>query len=176
MLTLTSQAPATVFVSAFQDKRHGPLLLGFTPEGLVCRTGFLHKENNKKDILALWQKGWPTTVFSQKRAAPFQSLAPLPPVLLVGTAFQHKVWQALLTIKTGQTISYGELARRIKKPKAVRAVGTALGKNPVPVLLPCHRVIASNGSLGGFTGGLSLKKKLLEIEGHPAPYPLRLSR
>jgi methylated-DNA-[protein]-cysteine S-methyltransferase len=96
--------------------------------------------------------------------------------LLVGTAFQHKVWQALLTIKTGQTISYGELARRIKKPKAVRAVGTALGKNPVPVLLPCHRVIASNGSLGGFTGGLSLKKKLLEIEGHPAPYPLRLSR
>jgi O-6-methylguanine DNA methyltransferase len=161
---MTSQAPAAVFVSLFRDKRYGPLLLGLTRKGQICRVAFIKEHDNEKDILSIWQNEWPATTFVLEQKTPLKTLYPLPPILLVGTAFQHKVWQTLLTIKEGETISYGELARRIGHPKAVRAVGTALGKNPVPLLLPCHRVIAANGSLGGFTGGLALKKKLLAIE------------
>jgi methylated-DNA-[protein]-cysteine S-methyltransferase len=76
--------------------------------------------------------------------------------LLSGTRFQKTVWQKL---------SDGSLAREIKRPKSSRAVGQAVGANPLPILIPCHRVISSSGKLGGFTGGISLKKKLLSIEG-----------
>ena len=81
-----------------------------------------------------------------------------------GTAFQKKVWQELVKIPYGETISYGELARRIGNPKASRAVGMANGKNPIPIIIPCHRVIGKNGSLTGFGGGIDVKKKLLELE------------
>ena len=81
-----------------------------------------------------------------------------------GTPFQQKVWRALLTIPRGQTRSYGWVARRVGKPKAVRAVGAACGANPIPIIVPCHRVIASDCSLGGFGGGLALKRRLLELE------------
>jgi methylated-DNA-[protein]-cysteine S-methyltransferase len=82
-----------------------------------------------------------------------------------GTPFQVKVWTMLAAIPYGQTWSYGELARRIGEPKAVRAVGAANGRNPLPVILPCHRVIGADGSLTGFGGGLPLKKFLLGHEG-----------
>jgi len=82
-----------------------------------------------------------------------------------GTAFQRAVWQALADIPRGQTISYAELARRVGRPGAARAVGQAVGANPVPILLPCHRVVASDGGLGGFGGGLPMKKTLLRQEG-----------
>ncbi len=81
-----------------------------------------------------------------------------------GTAFQRKVWRALLKIPRGQTRSYAWLARQIGRPKAVRAVANACGANPAPILIPCHRVIASDGSLGGFGGGRAMKKKLLALE------------
>lgn len=86
------------------------------------------------------------------------------PLLLEGTEFQKRVWKSLQTIPYGETISYGELAKRIGDPKAVRAVGAANGQNPIPIIVPCHRVIGSNGSLTGFGGGLENKKKLLELE------------
>jgi methylated-DNA-[protein]-cysteine S-methyltransferase len=82
-----------------------------------------------------------------------------------GTAFQRQVWQALREIPCGTTTSYGELAKRIGRPKAVRAVGLANGSNPVGVIVPCHRVIGSNGSLTGYGGGLNRKRWLLEHEG-----------
>ncbi|NQV22663.1 MAG: methylated-DNA--[protein]-cysteine S-methyltransferase [Rhodospirillales bacterium] len=82
-----------------------------------------------------------------------------------GTAFQNNVWQALLRIPYGETTSYAEIARRIGKPSAVRAVGAANGKNPLPIVIPCHRVIGSNGSLTGFGGGLPAKEFLLRLEG-----------
>lgn len=82
-----------------------------------------------------------------------------------GTPFQEKVWSELRKIPFGKTISYAELAKRIKNPKAVRAVGTANGRNSICVLIPCHRVIASDGSLGGFSAGLGIKERLLAIEG-----------
>ena len=82
-----------------------------------------------------------------------------------GTEFQQSVWRALQKISTGKTRSYGEIAGLIRKPKAVRAVGGACGANPIPVLIPCHRVLAANGKLGGFSGGLDWKRKLLAVEG-----------
>jgi O-6-methylguanine DNA methyltransferase len=88
-----------------------------------------------------------------------------PPLDLVGTEFQKSVWNALRKISPGNTKSYGEIARAIGKPKAVRAVGGACGANPVPVLVPCHRVLATNHKLGGFSGGLDWKRKLLACEG-----------
>lgn len=82
-----------------------------------------------------------------------------------GTPFQHEVWQALRTIPVGETISYAELARRVGRPSAFRAVGAANGQNPVGVVVPCHRVIASDGTLGGYAGGLDRKAWLLRHEG-----------
>ncbi|HYF91763.1 MAG TPA: methylated-DNA--[protein]-cysteine S-methyltransferase [Symbiobacteriaceae bacterium] len=87
------------------------------------------------------------------------------PLDMRGTPFQREVWQALTTIPFGQTRSYGQIAAQIARPKAVRAVGAANGANPVPVIVPCHRVIGSNGTLTGYAGGLELKQRLLELEG-----------
>lgn len=82
----------------------------------------------------------------------------------IGTIFQKKVWAELEKIKFGKTLSYGEIAKKIKSPKASRAVGTACGKNPLPLVIPCHRVIANDGSIGGFSAGLATKRKLLALE------------
>jgi methylated-DNA-[protein]-cysteine S-methyltransferase len=81
-----------------------------------------------------------------------------------GTPFQLSVWRALCDIPYGETISYGELARRIGNPKSVRAVGLANGANPLAIIVPCHRVIGSNGSLTGYGGGLPIKQHLLALE------------
>ena len=81
-----------------------------------------------------------------------------------GTAFQRDVWKALRTIPAGSTISYGELAAKIGRPKASRAVGAANGSNPIPIVVPCHRVIGANGTLTGYGGGLAHKKWLLDHE------------
>ena len=86
------------------------------------------------------------------------------PFELSGTAFQKKVWQALQTIHYGQTVSYQQVAEVIGQPKAFRAVGRAIGQNPVLIAVPCHRVIGKNGKLTGFSAGLDLKKQLLDIE------------
>ena len=82
-----------------------------------------------------------------------------------GTTFQKEVWHALADIAYGQTISYAQLAQRVGNPTAMRAVGAANGRNPLPIVLPCHRVIGADGSLTGFGGGLPTKQFLLELEG-----------
>lgn len=87
------------------------------------------------------------------------------PLAPQGTEFQLKVWQTLCTIPYGETWSYGELAKRIRRPHAPRAVGAANGQNPIPVIVPCHRVIGADGSLTGFGGGLRIKRMLLALEG-----------
>ena len=86
------------------------------------------------------------------------------PLAPEGTTFQQKVWTELCEIPYGETISYGELATRIGNPKASRAVGLANGSNPIPIVIPCHRVIGSNGKLTGYGGGLPIKEKLLALE------------
>ena len=87
------------------------------------------------------------------------------PFDLKGTHFEKRVWKALLKIPYGKTKSYGEIAKEIGLPNGARAVGNACGKNPIPIIIPCHRVIAGNGGLGGYTGGIGIKKRLLRIEG-----------
>ena len=96
--------------------------------------------------------------FAGKRADFDLPLAPK------GTVFQRSVWRQLQEIPYGETISYGELARRVGNPKASRAVGSANGANPLPIVIPCHRVIAGDGTLGGFGGGLPTKQALLALE------------
>jgi methylated-DNA-[protein]-cysteine S-methyltransferase len=81
-----------------------------------------------------------------------------------GTVFQNRVWKALSEIPFGKTVAYKDIAQKIKNPKAVRAVGTANGKNPFCIIVPCHRVIAADGSIGGYGGGTSVKRQLLKIE------------
>lgn len=89
------------------------------------------------------------------------------PVKPMGTAFQLSVWRELQTIKWGETYSYRDIAKRLGKPTGSRAVGGAVGRNPIPIFIPCHRIVGANGSLTGFSGGLQNKKKLLECEGRP---------
>jgi methylated-DNA-[protein]-cysteine S-methyltransferase len=86
------------------------------------------------------------------------------PMELDGTEFQREVWRELTRIPYGETISYGELARRVGRPRGPRAVGQANGRNPIPIIVPCHRVLASNG-VGGYGGGLPMKRALLAVEG-----------
>jgi methylated-DNA-[protein]-cysteine S-methyltransferase len=86
------------------------------------------------------------------------------PLAPAGTPFQLRVWRALVEIPYGETTSYGELARRLGQPTASRAVGLANGSNPLPVIIPCHRVIGANGSLTGYGGGLPIKQRLLALE------------
>lgn len=89
----------------------------------------------------------------------------LPLDLQGGTPFQQSVWQALLAIPQGGTTSYGTLSRAIGRPQAVRAVATAIGRNPISIIVPCHRVIGANGTLTGYAGGLQRKSALLRLEG-----------
>ena len=91
----------------------------------------------------------------------------LPLDLSAGTAFQQSVWDALRTIPSGGTTSYAELARRLGKPQAARAIGAAVGRNPVSVVVPCHRVLGTDGTLTGYAGGLERKSALLQLEGVP---------
>ena len=86
------------------------------------------------------------------------------PLDMRGTPFQKQVWQALLAIPFGQTRTYGDLAKQFGKPQAARAVGAATGRNPLSIIVPCHRLIGSSGKLTGFAGGLDVKRRLLELE------------
>ena len=104
-----------------------------------------------------------TEYFSGKRKTFTITLAPQ------GTPFQQRVWQALQSIPYGRTLSYGQIAKAIGKPKAARAVGAANGQNPVSIIVPCHRVIGSNGKLVGYGGGLSIKEALLAHESSHHP-------
>jgi len=127
------------------------------------------------DIGRDWQRGGEVLERGERQLAEYfegsrrEFELPLEPA---GTEFQHRVWHTLRAIPFGTTISYAELARRIGEPSAVRAVGAANGKNPIPIVIPCHRVIGSDGSLVGFGGGLPLKRRLLQLELMALPFRL----
>ena len=93
------------------------------------------------------------------------------PIEMEGTRFQRRVWRELEEIPYGETISYGELARRVEQPSAARAVGLANGRNPISVIVPCHRVIGANGNLTGYGGGMERKRILLGLESGEAQLP-----
>ena len=112
---------------------------------------------------------WLDDYFAGKRPCNVPRLNPQ------GTAFQKRVWKALLTIPYGKTVSYGELARMVGC-KSAQAVGQAVGVNPVALIIPCHRVIAAHGKIGGYEYGIEIKKKLLELEGNPTKTSVMLTR
>ncbi|MGH9515936.1 MAG: methylated-DNA--[protein]-cysteine S-methyltransferase [Terriglobales bacterium] len=143
----------------------GPLLLAFDSSGLR-EIRFPNGKNSAK-AKTEWQEdlGQLTEVTRQLRAYFAGELESFDLLLAPeGTPFQQKVWSELCNIPYGETISYGELARRIGNPNASRAVGLANGSNPIPIVIPCHRVIGSNGKLTGYGGGLPIKEKLLALE------------
>ena len=144
-----------------------PLLLAADDQGL--RLIEFHTPRHPMARLASWSEGDNAALqatraqlleyFSGKRTVFDLPLAPQ------GTPFQQEVWFALAAIPYGRTISYAQLAHRVGRPAAMRAVGAANGRNPLPIVLPCHRVIGADGSLTGFGGGLPTKQFLLELEG-----------
>jgi methylated-DNA-[protein]-cysteine S-methyltransferase len=153
----------------------GQITLAASPDGL---NGTWFEGQKHHPDISLWQADpkHATLVkaesllnqYWQSKLAPKQSarhwLKGMPIDLTGGTAFQQAVWQSLLSIPQGATCSYGELAAAIGKPNAVRAVGAAIGRNPISVLIPCHRVIGGQGQLTGYAGGVWRKQALLQLE------------
>ena len=159
--------------AGFASSPLGRLMLAEV-DGALCRVAYVDGPEDRQ-----WQRfarRWHGATlrrddeWAQRKAdGLFDSRADSVDVLLRGTAFQLDVWQALLGVPAGSTESYGGLARRARRPGASRAVGGAMNANPVAWLVPCHRVVAGDGSLCGYGGGLDRKRRLLAAEGvHPA--------
>jgi AraC family transcriptional regulator of adaptative response/methylated-DNA-[protein]-cysteine methyltransferase len=160
----------------------GACLIAMTDRG-ICGLSFIHPDEREEAITALEQR-WSEAILRERPGATRPMVERIfassrkpadgPFDLFVkGTNFQIKVWEALLTIPTGAVASYQEIARRVGAPKAVRAVGTAVGQNPVSYLIPCHRIIRKSGAFGNYEGGVARKKALLGWEAarfqHPGP-------
>jgi methylated-DNA-[protein]-cysteine S-methyltransferase len=149
----------------------GPLLLAATPAGLSGVWFMDQKHLPAERQIQDWTPAQDNTILNTAAAqlsAYFEQRLnhfELPLDLSAGTAFQASVWRALLDIPFGQTRSYGELAHAIGKPAAVRAVGAAIGRNPLGIVVPCHRVVGAQGALTGYAGGLDRKAALLRLEG-----------
>ena len=150
------------------DSAAGPLLVAATDKG-ICALNF---DDSEAGLRRRFPKA--TIIPDDGTIAPWAAkvaeLVERPaahdlPIDVEGTAFQERVWRELRNIPLGETRSYADIAKAVGDPKATRAVGTANGSNPVAVLVPCHRVIRSDGTLGGYAGGLARKRKLLEAEG-----------
>jgi methylated-DNA-[protein]-cysteine S-methyltransferase len=144
----------------------GPVLIARTAQGLAG-IWFEGQKDHPGDLAAPQRPDDPLLARAVAQLAGYFAGAAQPfdlPLDLHGTPFQCSVWQALLRIPAGGTCSYADIAREIGAPKAVRAVGAAVGKNPVSVVVPCHRVIGRDGSLTGYAGGVDRKKALLALE------------
>jgi methylated-DNA-[protein]-cysteine S-methyltransferase len=157
---------ATLYYSRIDDSPAGPLLLAGNRDGLhVLAFGVGSRPREIDPSWVLDTHGELNGVrreldeYFAGRLRAFST-----PLAFDGTPFQNQVWKQLCRIPYGETISYLDLAKRIDNPKAVRAVGMANGANPIAIIVPCHRVIGSNGSLTGFGGGLPVKKALLALE------------
>ena len=163
-----SAKPTPLIYQSHTTSPFGDVLLAATPQGLAG-VWFVHRQAHLPDS-SQWvtDNAHPTLMaaarqlreyFDGQRQAFDIQLQPA-----WGTPFQRVVWQALQRIPYGHTSTYGDIARNIDNPKAVRAVGAAIGQNPHSIIVPCHRVLGANGSLTGFAGGLDRKKKLLTLE------------
>jgi O-6-methylguanine DNA methyltransferase len=149
------------FVASYSEK--GLAELNFPANG---RAGLPPSQDARQRVPTKVRRWHRATAAALKAVLAGRAAKILPPLdWSRKTEFQKSVWRALRKIHRGQTKSYGEIARAIGKPKAVRAVGGACGANPIPVLVPCHRVLAANGKIGGFSGGLDWKRSLLKREG-----------
>lgn len=157
------------------DSPLGQMLIAATSKG-ICRLTFDDSEESLRRLfpratIVRDDGGLKQLAEGALEAIEHPATMPDLPIDVAGTAFQEAVWRELRKIPPGETRSYAEIAAAIGHPKAVRAVGSANGDNHVCVLIPCHRVIRSDGSLGGYGGGIDRKKKLLAAEGHPTEAP-----
>jgi AraC family transcriptional regulator, regulatory protein of adaptative response / methylated-DNA-[protein]-cysteine methyltransferase len=157
------------------DSPIGPMLIAATSKG-ICRLTFDDSEGSLRRLfpnatIVKDDGGLKNLVEGALVAIESPAAAHELPIDVAGTAFQEAVWRELRKIPLGETRSYAQIAAAIGQPKAVRAVGTANGDNHVAVLIPCHRVIRSDGTLGGYAGGLDRKRKLLAAEGHRSASP-----
>ena len=152
------------------DTPLGAMLLAASPQGLAG-AWFCSGQRDTPDA-----SGWTTAPASHpvlsaaatqlaQYFADERTAFELPLDLSAGTAFQQRVWRALLALPWGQTCSYGALAQQIGQPQAVRALGGAVGRNPISIIVPCHRVLGAKGALTGYSGGLERKVALLQREG-----------
>jgi methylated-DNA-[protein]-cysteine S-methyltransferase len=170
---MTAPQPETVTLDRI-DTPIGVILIAVDSEGRLRAVDFHNDEDDVRHMLRR-HYGAVEVIFGQAPAAVRSAFAryfegdleALKDLKWTtgGTSFQRKVWRALATIPAGETLSYGALAAKIGEPKAVRAVGLANGANPVPIVVPCHRVIGADGTLTGFGGGLDKKRWLLRHEG-----------
>jgi len=157
----------------------GWIILAATDSG-VCMVAFLGPVRPSQDqIMLLFRKEFPETIPEPALESGIAGMAakhvleylnrrkPLPEIPVDprrGTGFERRIWRAISAIPFGETRSYKQIAAAAGNPAGARAAGGACGKNPVPIIIPCHRVIASSGRLGGFSGGLDIKRALLELE------------
>ena len=156
---LSISTRAGKFIARYSER--GLAGLSFPPVGRVSP-----RAAQKTGVPATILRWHRTTTTALKNALAGREPKNFPPLdLSGGTTFQQNVWRALRKISRGKTCSYGEIARRIGKPKAGRAVGGACGANPIPIFVPCHRVLAANKKTGGFSCGLNWKLKVLALEG-----------
>jgi O-6-methylguanine DNA methyltransferase len=156
---LPISAPDGIFVARYSEK--GLAGLNFPKAGRAASRAA--KRELAPPKIRQWHR---TTEAALKTVLTGRDAKTLPPLDWTDkTEFQKSVWRELRKIRAGQTRSYGEIATAIGRPRAVRAVGGACGANPIPVLVPCHRVLAANQKLGGFSGGLNWKRSLLAREG-----------
>ena len=158
------------FVELPISTRDGKFIAHYSEKGLAeidwPKVGQASPRAAKKEIVPAKIRAWHRITETALKKILAGKKSKLQPLDWTGkTEFQKSVWRQMLKISTGKTKSYGEIAAAIGKPKAVRAVGGACGANPVPVLVPCHRVLAANKKLGGFSGGLDWKRSLLKREG-----------
>ena len=153
------------------DSPFGPALIMGTEKG-ICGIGF-SSEFGPEVALADLKGRWPNATFVEDPTAlrpmadaafPTEAGSDPAPLYLIGAPFQIKVWEALLSIPTGHVTTYSDIARHIGHPKAVRAVGTAVGRNPISWLIPCHRALRKSGGLGGYHWGLPVKRAMLAWE------------
>lgn len=155
------------------DSPLGPMTLAASDQGL-CGVWFDDQKHGPSDAdRQHWQPhaGHPLLEAAAAQLQAYftgqRQVFDLPLDLSAGTPFQQSVWRALLGINPLHTQTYGDLARQLGKPQAVRAVGAAVGRNPVSIIVPCHRVLGAGGQLTGYAGGLWRKQALLQLEGHP---------
>ncbi len=161
--TTTHQSPVGLLTLASDDNN----LIGLWIEGQKYYGGVILDTATKKDNIPIFDmtKNWLVRYFDGKNPSIEEvSLAP------IGSDFRHDVWNILCEIPYGKVISYGDISKKIaeksnKKSMSAQAIGGAVGHNPISIIIPCHRVIGSNGSLTGYAGGVDIKKRLLELEG-----------
>lgn len=138
----------------------GPMAVAFTPKG-ICALEFIRNASDAEGVL---RRRFPVADMREVESAGLAVSCGEVALYLHGTEFQHEVWRALLTIPYGHVATYGDIARSIGRPSASRAVGLAIGRNPVALLIPCHRVVPSGGGIGGYYWGAHLKRMILEYE------------